>query len=59
MFFPNKADIAVKDNCNVHTNNYTRLGKYYTNDTGVEGKIAFTGSRNFQVKEIEVFEIGA
>jgi hypothetical protein len=29
----------------------------YTSDTGLDGKIVFTGSKNFQVREIEVFEI--
>jgi hypothetical protein len=46
-------DFGVSDNCN----SWTNLGTSYTNDTGLDGKTFFTGSRNFQVKEIEVFEI--
>jgi hypothetical protein len=33
------------------------FGENYTNDTGLAGKTFFTGSPNYQVKEIEVFEI--
>jgi hypothetical protein len=40
-------------------NSYTFLGSHYTNDTGLDGKTFFTGSKKFQVKEIEVFEISA
>jgi hypothetical protein len=50
-------DISVSDNCNANTDSYTFLGIAYTNDTGLNGKTVFTGSYNFQVKEIEVFEI--
>jgi hypothetical protein len=50
-------DIAVSGNCNANTDSYTSLGFAYTNDTGLDGKVVFTGSRNFQVREIEVFEI--
>jgi hypothetical protein len=49
--------IAVHDNCNADTYNFTSLGVYYTNDTGLDGRTVFTGSYDFQVKEIEVFEI--
>jgi hypothetical protein len=50
-------DIAIHDNCNTNTDNSTRLGYSYRNDTGMDGKIVFTGSFSFQVAEIEVFEI--
>jgi hypothetical protein len=50
-------DIAVCDNCNANTHSATRLGDSYTNDTGLDKSVVFTGSFNFQVKEIEVFEI--
>jgi hypothetical protein len=50
-------DMAVKDNCNADTRSFTSLGRSYTNDTGLDGEVVFTGSWNFQVKEIEVFEI--
>jgi hypothetical protein len=33
------------------------FGNTYTNDTGLGGKIVFTGSNNFEMREIEVFEI--
>jgi hypothetical protein len=33
------------------------FGDVYTNDTGLDGATFFTGSRNFKVREIEVFEI--
>jgi hypothetical protein len=55
---PHFCDIWVRDNCNANTNSRTEsLGDNYTNDTGLDGKTFFTGSRDFQVKEIEVFEI--
>jgi hypothetical protein len=50
-------EIAVYNDCNVSTNSYTSLGLAYTNNTGLNDEIVFTGSCNFQVKEIEVFEI--
>jgi hypothetical protein len=36
---------------------WTELGLAYTNDTGLDGKMVFTGSHRFRVREIEVFEI--
>jgi hypothetical protein len=51
-------DIYVYDNCNAKTINSTyNFGNVYTNDTGLDGEIVFTGSVKFQVKEIEVFKI--
>jgi hypothetical protein len=50
-------DIAVLDNCNANTHSYTLFGRSYTNDTGLDEKVVFTGSEYFKVKEIEVFEI--
>jgi hypothetical protein len=52
-------DIYVSDNCNTNTNSQTGLGSTYSSDTGLKLSIVFTGSGNFQVKEIEVFEITA
>jgi hypothetical protein len=52
-------DINVLDNCDANTGSYTVLGDVYTNDTGLDGWIVFTGSRYFEVTEIEVFEIAA
>jgi hypothetical protein len=49
--------IAVSGNCNANTASWTHLGSAYTNDTGLVGGIVFTGSQDFQVREIEVFEI--
>jgi hypothetical protein len=50
-------DMVVSDNCNANTDSYTSLGYSYTNDTGLDGDVVFTGSLKFRVKEIEVFEI--
>jgi hypothetical protein len=50
-------DMGVSDNCNANTGSNTYLGRAYTNDTGLDNGIVFTGSRFFQVKEIEAFEI--
>jgi hypothetical protein len=50
-------NIAIYDNCNTNTDSYAHLGITYTNGTGLGNRIVFTGSRNFRVKEIEVFEI--
>jgi hypothetical protein len=33
------------------------LGSTYTNGTGLDKVVIFTGSMNFQVQAIEVFEI--
>jgi hypothetical protein len=57
---PEFCDIAVWPNCNENTNSTTSVfGWNYTNDTGLDGKTFFTGSTNFQVMEIEVFQITA
>jgi hypothetical protein len=50
-------DIAVGTNCNAGMHNYTYFGSNSINQTRLDGKAFFTGSRHFQVKEIEVFEI--
>jgi hypothetical protein len=50
-------DIGIYDNCNTSTESWTSLGWSYTNDTGLGERVVFTGSSNFQVKEIEVFGI--
>jgi hypothetical protein len=36
---------------------YTNLGTNYVNNTGLDGKTVFTGASNFEVREVEVFEI--
>jgi hypothetical protein len=55
--FGRGCDIVVKDNCNANTHSFTFIGFSYTNDTGLGETIVFTGSKCFQVKDIEVFEI--
>jgi hypothetical protein len=55
---PDFGDIGVRDNCNANTDSSTRcFGTVYSNDTGLDAETFFTGSSDFQVKEIEVFEI--
>jgi hypothetical protein len=55
-YFP--GGIAVLDHCNANTDSFTsHFGVVYTNDTGLDGATFFTGSRNFKVREIEVFEV--
>jgi hypothetical protein len=54
---PDFYDITISDNCNVNTRSFTYLGVVYTNDTGLDSDIVFTGSQYFQVEEVEVFEI--
>jgi hypothetical protein len=57
---PHFCDIRVWDNCNANIYNFTQnFGSIYANDTGMVGKTFFTGSGDFQVKEIEVFEASA
>jgi hypothetical protein len=54
--FGGGCDIAIDDGCNTYTNSSTSFGWSYTNDTGLDGDIVFTGSSNFRVAEIEVFD---
>jgi hypothetical protein len=49
--------IAISNDCNTNTSSYTSFGRWYSSDTGLDTSIVFTGSRYFQVKEIEFFEI--
>jgi hypothetical protein len=39
-------DIGVYDNCNANTHSRTYLGDTYTNDTGLDDRIVFTGSKH-------------
>jgi hypothetical protein len=58
LYGPHFCDIRVFGNCNTNTKSSTYFfGEHYTNDTGQEGETVFTGSKIFQVKEIEVIEI--
>jgi hypothetical protein len=54
---PHFSAIYVSDYCNANSHSWTDLRRTYTNDTGLAGNTFFTGSKYFQVKEIEVFEI--
>jgi hypothetical protein len=56
---PNFGDIRVHDGYSSDTCLYCpyNFGRCYTNDTGLYGRTFFTGSGNFTVEEIEVFEI--
>jgi hypothetical protein len=54
---PHFDDIGVYDSCKANSDSCTYcFGAHYTNDTELDGKTLFTGSKYFQVKEIEVFE---
>jgi hypothetical protein len=55
---PHFNDLVISNNCHAQPDSSTfRFGEAYTNDTGLTGSKLLTGSRNFKVKEIEVFEI--
>jgi hypothetical protein len=56
---PHFRDIGVADNCNANTSSYAYFAGQdsYLNDTGLKWPAFFTGSKNFRVKEVEVFEI--
>jgi hypothetical protein len=57
-FGPCFCGIAVSDNCHIFTwSDTSHFGSCYINDTGLDSKTFFTGSENFKVKDIEVFEI--
>jgi hypothetical protein len=48
-------DFAVSDGHNADTSSCTSLGD--TDDSGQDGRTVLTGSKHFEVKEIEVFEV--
>jgi hypothetical protein len=56
---PSFRDIGVSDRCNENSVSWADfwVRDCYTNDTGLDARTFFTGSRVFRVKEIEVFEI--
>jgi hypothetical protein len=57
---PQFYDMNFRDYCNAIAENDTSgFGNGYTNVTGLGGQTFFTGSKNFTVKEIEVFKITA
>jgi hypothetical protein len=50
--------LGVCNDCNTHSRNYVRdWGYTYINNTQLKPELFFTGSNQFQVKEIEIFEI--
>jgi hypothetical protein len=52
-------ELIIGDACNKAHPNVTQLGHSYVNDTGLHERIVFTGVCEFNVEEIEVFEITA
>jgi hypothetical protein len=48
---------GVSDQCNAILESSTDLGDAPSNDIGLDGKMVFTSSFDFQVKEIQAFEI--
>jgi hypothetical protein len=59
---PHFCDFGISDNCNANLRSNTsryieQFGLTYNIDTEIDGRLLFTGSTRFQVKEIEVFEI--
>ena len=52
--FGHGCDIIVSDNSNSNTNSYTNFPRSYEDTTG-RGNATFTGNRNFQLSELEVF----
>jgi hypothetical protein len=54
---PNFNDLFVSDNCKANTESFSELDFNYTKNDRKAGSEIFTGSKNFKVQEIEVFEI--
>jgi hypothetical protein len=55
---PDFHDLGIYDFCTENTRSYTyQFNRSYENDTGLDSKTFFTGSPEFQAKEVEVFEI--
>jgi hypothetical protein len=59
LVFGSNANICVCNGDNTNNSSCTNLGAGFVNDTGIDGRQVFTGERNFIVKEVEVFAIGA
>jgi hypothetical protein len=53
----NNADLSVYDQCRTCSSSYSRLGQFYSNDTGIGADNLLTGACHFTVNEIEVFEV--
>jgi predicted nucleic acid-binding Zn-ribbon protein len=54
---PSFFDVHVLDDCNTRASSSALFGDSYINNTGLDGQTFFTGSMQFQVKEIEIFDI--
>jgi hypothetical protein len=55
---PHFGDIGVSGLCSAKPDSFAdSFGRFYGNTTGLKGQSFFTGSANFVVREIEVFEI--
>jgi hypothetical protein len=52
-----ESDIVISDCCHTEPSHTQGFGQTYENTSGIEGKLFFTGSETFRVKEIEVFEL--
>jgi hypothetical protein len=50
-------DLHVCDECHSSTGSYARPGYAYADDSGISEFLVFTGTQNFTVEEIEVFEV--
>ena len=50
-------DIHVADDANGNTNSYTNLGHTYQLPAGQSAETFFTGARNFQAAEVEVYQV--
>lgn len=51
-------DIWIVNNSNSNANSCTNLGaQAYSNTTGLDGRIVFTGKYNFTAKDIEVYQV--
>jgi hypothetical protein len=49
-------DLVISDHCDTAPSHARGFGRTYANATSIEGRLLFTGSETFVVKEIEVFE---
>ena len=50
-------DIHVADGANGNTSSYTKLGNTYQLPAGQSARTFFTGARNFQAAEVEVYQV--
>jgi hypothetical protein len=50
-------ELLISDGCNVNPSHSAGLGSTYQNTTGIDGRLVFSGSDKFTVKEIEVIGI--